>query len=229
MTSHGSLAAARTLRVQVGAEQDLVCGGGRELAKQRDARTGQAWVEARRTGFGALLEPVRPLLAHELQGPEGVIAGRFYPEPVEQPGDDGVLLRLAAAGQRRAGHAPLDEQGDGAVEVVRGVQMNGAVPGPGTQPVGLVRRLRVPPADLEHQPGTRRVPHGRDPSRLATGLKRLTGLDRPQFLAERMTAGRVVASHACRPSPSAVSTRFAATPAFPRCASSAMWMVPPVR
>jgi len=64
-------------------------------------------------------------------------------------------------------------------EVMRGVQADGAGPGPGAQPVGLVRRLRVRAGDLEHQVGAGAVAGGRDPGGLAAGLERFADRERP--------------------------------------------------
>jgi hypothetical protein len=54
-----------------------------------------------------------------------VTLGGFDPEPAQQAGDDQVLLGLGTAGQGYAGHAPLKEQGDRAIEGVRGVKPRG--------------------------------------------------------------------------------------------------------
>ena len=62
---------------------------------------------------------------------------------------------------------------------MRGVQADRAVPGPGPQPVGLVRRLRVRPGDLQHQVGPGAAAGGRGPGGLAAGPERLADGERP--------------------------------------------------
>jgi hypothetical protein len=142
----------------------LAAGGGGLMAGGEDA-------------FG----PVGPPLAHLVQGGERMTGARLDPQAVQQGGDHGVLLGFRPGGQLGARPAPLQEQRPGRAEVMRGVQADGAVPGPGPQPVGLVRRLRVRPGDLQHQVGAGAVAGGRDPGGLAGGLERLAGRERPAF------------------------------------------------
>ena len=117
---------------------------------------------------------------------------RLDPQAAQQGGDHRVLLGFGPGGKLGARPAPLQEQRPGRTEIMRGVQADGAGPGPGPQPVGFVRRLRVRPADLEHQVGAGTVTGGRDPGGLAAGRERLADRERPAFpgLPDHLGPGR---------------------------------------
>lgn len=117
--------------------------------------------------------------------PEAVSGLGMPPQAGQKGGDRGVLFRFGPRCQRRAGHTALEQQGDGVVVFLAGVQLHGALALPPLETVGLVVRLRVAPHHLEHDRTESCAAGGGDPRGAAAGLIRLADLEGPSLAQSR--------------------------------------------
>lgn len=99
-----------------------------------------------------------------------------------QPGDDHVLRRLCCRrSQRRARQAAFQQQRDGLVTLLRGMQAHGAVAVPQPQRSRLTDGLAVQPFHLQHQVLAARVPRRCHPRAMPARLVRLACPQRPEL------------------------------------------------
>lgn len=155
-------------------EQHLALGVAGQTAQQFYAGAAQPGIEQRGSRGESLLELQRPCIAHRLKRRERQAVGRHAPESLQQIGDHAVLLRLGhRQRQGRAGSAALQQQGTRRVEDIGVVDEHRAATIPRPQALGFTVRLRMPPADLQHELPSGGVTHRRHPRALPPGLVRL--------------------------------------------------------